>query len=73
MWKICQKHGKMNKGGDRMERAFSGYCRAIDAARVVLCECEKEDRDIGCGYETCEYAASCPVGTQITAFLKEAE
>ncbi len=56
-----------------MERAFSGYCRAIDAARVVLCECEKEDRDIGCGYETCEYAASCPVGTQITAFLKEAE
>lgn len=56
-----------------MERAFSGYCRAIDAARVVLCETENGEADIGCGFETCEYAASCPVGTQIAAFLKEAE
>ena len=56
-----------------MEYTFSGYCRAIDAARVVLCEYEDGEWDIGCGYFKCEYAASCPIGTQITEVLKEAE
>ncbi len=56
-----------------MERTMSGYCRAIDAARVVLCELDAGEVDIGCGFETCAHAPQCQVAEQIRQFLREAE
>ena len=45
-----------------MEESFSGYCRAIDAARLVLCEGSGGEWDIDCNFENCDYAHSCPIG-----------
>ena len=56
-----------------MEQAFSGYCRTIDAARMVLCEAEAGEVDVGCDYGYCAYRDTCPVGKQIAGFLAEAE
>lgn len=56
-----------------MEAAFSGYCRTIDAARLVFCEAHGGETEIDCDYEVCPYAAGCPVGTQITDFLQQAK
>ena len=56
-----------------MEATFSGYCRSIDAARLVFCEVDGGEAEIDCNYEDCPYAANCPVGTQITEFLEEAQ
>ena len=44
-----------------MEESFSGYCRAIDAARLVLCEGSGGEWDIDCNFENCDYAHSCPM------------
>lgn len=55
-----------------MEETFSGYCRTIDAARLVFCESDEGDVEIDCSYADCAYAAGCPVGMQITEFLKKA-
>lgn len=52
-----------------MEATFSGYCRTIDAARLVYCEADSGETEIDCDYEVCPHAASCPIGTQITEFL----
>ena len=53
-----------------MEESFSGYCRAIDAARLVLCEESGGEWDIDCNLENCDYAHSCPSGQQIAALLE---
>ncbi len=55
-----------------MEAFFSGYCRQIDGSRMVAVE--KEGNlltEADCVYEACPYAASCPIGQKITAFLEE--
>lgn len=53
-----------------MEESFSGYCRAIDTARLVLCEESGGEWDIDCNFENCDYAHSCPIGQQIAALLE---
>lgn len=53
-----------------MEESFSGYCRAIDAARLVLCEESGGEWDIDCNFENCGYAHNCPIGRQIAALLE---
>ena len=45
-------------------------CRAIDAARLVLCEESGGEWDIDCNFENCDYAHSCPIGRQIAALLE---
>ena len=57
-----------------MEKTFSGYCRRQDGARIVLLERDPgEQADVDCDYRVCEYAGDCPVGQQITDFLKDME
>lgn len=54
-----------------MEATFSGYCRTIDAARLVYCEADGDETEIDCDYETCPHAAGCPIGRQIAELLRE--
>ena len=59
-------------GGNILEKTFSGYCRRQDGARIVLLERDPgEQADVDCDYRVCEYAGDCPVGQQITDFLKD--
>lgn len=53
-----------------MEETFSGYCRNIDAPRLVFCERDGDESEVDCDYFCCPYAASCPVGAQIEQFLR---
>ncbi|HIT33581.1 MAG TPA: hypothetical protein IAC31_02995 [Candidatus Faecousia intestinigallinarum] len=54
------------------EAVFSGYCRCLDGSRMVAVEIgENGCADVGCGYADCPYAAGCPIGQKITAFLSE--
>ena len=41
-----------------MEDYLSGYCRTIDASRMVLVE----DGEADCDYERCSYRDVCPIG-----------
>lgn len=50
---------------------FSGYCRVLDASRMV--EVLLEDgrlTEVDCCYGSCLYQAGCPIAAQIDA-LKE--
>ena len=54
------------------ETFFSGYCRCIDGSRTVAVEAEDSELTfVDCDYETCPYAANCPIGKNITAFLMQ--
>lgn len=54
------------------EAFFSGYCRVIDGSRTVAVEAEgRELTHADCDYAACPYAANCPIGKNITAFLIE--
>lgn len=59
-----------NEGGCALEETFSGYCRNIDAPRLVFCERDGDESEVDCDYFCCPYAASCPVGAQIEQFLR---
>ena len=48
-----------------MESYLSGYCRTIDASRMVLVE----DGEADCDYERCDYRDVCPIGRQIAGLL----
>ena len=55
-----------------MEKSFSGYCRKLDSARIVLCEAEPgEPAEADCDYPACAYASGCPIGRELAAFLAE--
>ena len=48
------------------EKFVSGYCRQLDAARVV--EVIAEDgrvTEVDCCYGSCEYQANCPIAKEI--------
>ena len=47
-----------------MESYLSGYCRTIDASRMVLVDCD---------YERCDYRDVCPIGRQIAGLLEHGE
>ena len=51
------------------EKFVSGYCRQLDAARVV--EVILEDgrvTEVDCCYGSCEYQANCPIAKEIDTF-----
>lgn len=54
-----------------MEQTLSGYCRTIDAARIVWCEKEDEIWEADCDYAQCPHKASCEIGKAITALTEE--
>ena len=49
-----------------VEKFFSGYCRQLDAARMV--EVIVEDGEVteaDCCYGTCVYQSNCPIAKEI--------
>lgn len=56
-----------------MEKTFSGYCRNIDGARIVLLESDGQQTDIDCDYGSCAYRAECSIGREITQMLEQTE
>ena len=49
-----------------MEQILSGYCRTIDASRIVLVEGGEAD----CDFEVCAYRDVCQIGQQDRAAAK---
>lgn len=45
---------------------YSGYCRRIDASRMVAVEIDKGQMQVDCDYGTCPYQEQCPIATQIS-------
>ena len=54
-----------------MEQTCSGYCRAIDAARLVLCEEEDGKWESDCDFPDCPYGKACEIGKQLEALFRE--
>ena len=55
-----------------VEKFFSGYCRQLDASRmveVILCGGEVEEVD--CCYGSCVYESNCPIAKEIREFAEE--
>ena len=52
-----------------MEQILSGYCRTIDASRIVLVE----DGEADCDFEACAYRDVCQIGQQIAQLQKTEE
>lgn len=51
-----------------MEQILSGYCRTIDASRMVLVE----DGEADCDFASCAYREVCQIGQKI-AQLQQTE
>ena len=49
-----------------METVFSGYCRRIDGARIVLAETDGADTEPDCEHASCAYRSECPLFRKIT-------
>ena len=48
------------------EKFLSGYCRQLDASRMVEVILEDGDvSEIGCCYGNCVYQGSCPIAKEI--------
>lgn len=47
------------------ECVVSGYCRQMDATRMVLCERCAGTLEADCAYPDCPYTAECQVATEI--------
>ena len=48
------------------EKFFSGYCRQLDASRMVEVILEnREVTEVDCCYGSCVYQASCPIAKEI--------
>jgi hypothetical protein len=47
------------------EAFFSGYCRQIDGARTVCCECTNGALYADCLYGNCPYESACSIAQSI--------
>ena len=54
-----------------MEYVLSGYCRNIDASRMVLLEVEGDGFDADCDYGCCPYESECMIAAAIREKLEE--
>ena len=57
-----------------MEREdfFSGYCRCIDASRMVaLVTIDGRIDEVDCNYENCPYKNECQIAKKIDEFLEK--
>ena len=54
-----------------VEKFVSGYCRQLDAARIVEVILEDgEITEVDCCYGNCLYEGSCPIAKEIADMLK---
>ncbi len=49
---------------------FSGYCRCLDASRMVEVEQSGEDIDIDCSYAACPHAPVCEIAKKIRQIVE---
>lgn len=48
------------------EYIFSGYCRTVDASRMVTVETDgKTVTDVACCYGSCPYESNCSIAEKI--------
>lgn len=48
------------------EKFLSGYCRQLDASRMVEVILENgEITEVDCGYGNCVYQSNCPIAKEI--------
>lgn len=53
-----------------IEKFISGYCRQLDASRMVEVILEKDEiTEIDCCYGNCVYQGNCPVAKEIEELL----
>ena len=52
-----------------MEQCFSGYCRALDASRVVMAD--TGDGAADCDFPACLHAPVCKIAAELREFLGE--
>lgn len=52
-----------------MEQCFSGYCRALDASRVVMAD--MDDGAADCDFPACLHAPVCKIAAELRGFLGE--
>lgn len=53
------------------EHFFSGYCRQLDAARMVELEIERQEiLDVDCCYGDCPFQTICTIAQQIDSLLE---
>lgn len=62
---VYNRNLERNLEENRMEQVLSGYCRTIDASRMVLVE----DGEPDCDYESCAYRDVCQLGQEITRLV----
>ena len=54
-----------------IEKFFSGYCRCLDASRMVAAVFEDGKlTEVDCGYPDCPYAPGCPIAAKISEELQ---
>ena len=54
-----------------IEKYLSGYCRMLDAPRLVEVLLENHElTEVDCCYGRCDYQNNCPIASQITDLLK---
>ena len=56
-----------------MERELflSGYCRCLDASRMVEVVVTDSDVEIDCSYESCPHTSVCEIAKRINEIKKE--
>lgn len=55
-----------------LEKYVSGYCRQLDASRIVevlVCDGTVEEAD--CSYGSCVYEPNCPIAKEIRILAEE--
>lgn len=56
------------------EYIFTGYCRTVDASRMVTVETDgKSIVDIACCYGNCPYALNCTIAEKIRDLVSHNE
>ena len=56
-----------------IEKFCSGYCRQLDASRMVaVLLCDGEIDEVDCCYGSCIYQPGCPIAQEIDHLTKEA-
>lgn len=55
-----------------MEQILQGYCRTLDAARIVLAETDGNTVEADCEFEFCPHRTVCAIGRAIEAMQPDA-
>lgn len=55
-----------------VEKFLSGYCRQLDAARMVeVIVCDGQLEEVDCCYGSCVHEPTCPIAKEIQALTEK--